>query len=106
MIYDYRNAPRNKKIWAYAFSYHSAKESFSLKKEPVLGEIDDRNSYPQSDYFREYGKGGKLKNTNVYADARRYADTYEEAVRGYNELVQGWVEYFEDKIKETEEFLL
>lgn len=85
-----RDLPRNIPLWGYAYSVNDTEKSMGLKKPPVLGEIVEiPRKYSYDLCFVEYKKNGGLKmSSKVYAQSRRYASTYEEAVREYNDLVQ------------------
>lgn len=80
---DRHNAPVCKPIWGLAYDINDDTEHKRLICKPVLGEIVGHNFY-------QYKKGTteKRKSGRVSYWARIYADTYEEAVDMYNELVQ------------------
>lgn len=69
-----------------AYDINDDTERHDLRCEPVLGEIVDNGLR----YFVPYKKGTKVKrgSGSVRRDSRMYADTYEEAVEMYNDLVQ------------------
>ena len=66
----------------YAFAFKDERHDIFLDCKPVKGEIVN------GCYFYEYKKDGTLKRSGeVRALSRCYADTYEEAVWGYNYLI-------------------
>lgn len=83
MTYDYTNAPRDKSIWAVAYSVNDDTEHHRLMCKPTNGELVGYSFIP-------YKIGTKTKRASgrVSKYARKYADTYEEAVELFNSLVQ------------------
>jgi hypothetical protein len=83
MIYDSLSAPRNKSIWAVAYSINDDTDHHRLMCKPTNGELVDYSFVP-------YKIGTKTKRASgrVSKYARKYADTYEEAVDLFNSLVQ------------------
>lgn len=58
-------------------------------------------------YFYEYKANGKdLKKNGVTIYARFFADTYEEAVEGFNKLVKTRIESLKDEISKLEDMLI
>ena len=91
--YKVDDAPRNTPIWAVAYSVDNNNERHILRCLPTQGEI---LKYEQikyccscSDRFCPYKKDkqGYVMSKSVEYRNRYYADTYEEAVEMYNELV-------------------
>lgn len=90
MIYTYENMTYNYKIILprdidiYAFMYEVRKEhgrEIEYLYKPTLGQIKDDEFYAykhNTDELSEYG-------TSIWS--RHFADTYEEAVKGYNQLI-------------------
>ena len=76
-------APVCKPIWGLAYDINDDTEHHNLICKPVLGEIVNRS-------FHTYKKGTteRRQSGKVSYWSRVYADTYEEAVEMYNELVQ------------------
>ena len=72
--------------------------------KPILGELRETNhSYPDWAVFFPYKKNGEIcKSKSVNLNARYYADTYEEAVEMYNELVQQRIDRLHKAIHEAE----
>lgn len=87
---DQSKAPVGKPIWGLAYDINDDTERHDLKCEPVLGEIVNNGLRYNSLRFVPYKKGTKVKrgSGSVRRDSRMYADTYEEAVEMYNDLVQ------------------
>ena len=86
------NLPINKPIYGFAYDVNNDTEHRRLNCLPVLGEIIHNKSCNRwSNYvFVPYKKGTKQKCKSGIVDfnSRTYADTYEEAVEMFNELVQ------------------
>lgn len=94
--YNIDNLPVNRPIYGLAYDINDDTEHKRLNCLPVLGEIIDVETHRFSrgmwgtHVFVPYKKGTteKRKSGVVSFQARLYADTYEEAVEMYNELVQ------------------
>lgn len=56
--------------------------------------------------FFEYKKNGELKKNGVGIGARIYADTYEEAVEGFNILIQNRIKRLKEEINRVKNFLI
>ena len=67
--------------------------------KPVKGRIIDH-------MFFEYKKNGKLKKNSVSYYARIYADTYEEAVEGFNILIQNRIKRLKEETNRVESLLI
>lgn len=121
MIYKSRTEIRNikpgTKLWACAYSLDNNQITMGLKQKPVYGttrcrrivwEEDDLNeSY--SSYFVPFKKGSdsqlaKSKEVSIYA--RCFADTYEECVELYNQMVNERVDWFLKRAEETKKDLI
>lgn len=87
--YLFEVLPLNKPIWAVAYSVNDTTEHNDLLCKPTLGEIRQYGNYRSGSFF-PYKKGTTEVRTTggVNFQSRMYADTYEEAVELYNELVQ------------------
>ena len=83
-------------IYAYAWKTHSSLVNMALNCKPVFGVLK-YDKYGTLTFY-EYNKKGKLVK-GLSSDKRLYADTKEEAIKAYNDLID---EYFEklDKMKE------
>ena len=83
MTYDSLNAPKEKPLWAVAYSINDDTEHHRLMCKPQRGELIH-------DSFIPYKVGTKTLRSSgrVSKWARRYADTYEEAIELFNSLVQ------------------
>ena len=69
----------NKDFWAFA--YKEDERALNLMCKPVKGRIKEDK------YFYEYKVNGEdLKKNGVTIYARLFANTYEEAVDGFNKL--------------------
>lgn len=89
----------NKDIWAFA--YKEDERALNLMCKPVKGKIKEDN------YFYEYKANGKdLKKNGVSLYARLFADTYEEAVWGFNKLVRTRISSLKDEIYKLEDMLI
>lgn len=97
MRYFSHQAPSDTDLWAYAYSTNNSEKSMALKKEPVLGQIKGEGYYRM---FHEYKRDGQLKKSSVKAHSRRYADTEQEAIEGYNKLVNNQIQKLEELIAE------
>lgn len=98
--------PFNRPIWGLNYSINNETEYKDLICLPVLGEIVDRTGKFRiwSSDFVPYKKGTSelRKSGMVSARSRIYADTYEEAVEMYNELVQKRIDNLYRMINEAE----
>ena len=83
-------------IYAYAWKTHSSLVNMALNCKPVFGVLK-YDKYGTLTFY-EYNKKGKLVK-GISSDNRLFADTKEEAIKAYNDLID---EYFEklDKMKE------
>ena len=103
IVYD-PNAHINKSLFnidIWAFAYKEDERALSYICKPVKGQIKDNR------YFYEYKANGKgLKKNGVSIWARCFADTYEEAVIGFNMLVQRRVEFLKEEIIRIENRLI
>lgn len=85
-------------IWAFA--YLEDERAKNLYCEPVLGHIKGR-------MFYEYKKRGDgLRSTSVSIWARNYADSYEQAVVGFNQLINERIEYLYKEASRLKEMLI
>ena len=80
-------------VWRYCFRKRPNCESEIMKLEPVIGVIDftpkgQLRFFPLNRYGERTSKGVD------FSCLSRFADTYEEAVAGYNELVDGFAQDF------------
>lgn len=101
-----KRVPIGKPIYGLAYSVDDDDGRNRLRCEPVLGEV----FYKYTDncgplYFAPYKKGTtqRCKSGVVSASSRMYADTYEEAIEMYNDLVQRRIEKLKAMIAEAEE---
>lgn len=90
MIYNYIDAPRGVMLWAFAYSTNKSEKSLHLKKEPVKGKII-QETYGCK-FYEINKKGNVIKSKKVHIWSRTYADTYEEAIAGYNEQINEQIE--------------
>lgn len=100
MIYEYYNTDQlvNKPIWAFAYDFNNELNGARLICPPILGELANDGK------FYEYKKGTteKKKSGAVSRQSRMYADTYAEAVNGYNQLIQNRIDQLNGMIAEAE----
>lgn len=93
-----REVSSDKDIWAFA--YKEDERATNLMCKPVKGRIKD-------EYFYEYKVNGKdLKKNGVTLYARYFADTYEEAVKGFNALVNQRIESLRREINKLENMVI
>ena len=83
MIYDSSNVPEGKPLWAVAYSVNDDTEHHRLMCKPQRGELINYNFIPYKAGTMTRRRSGKVSKY-----ARKYADTYEEAVDLFNALVQ------------------
>lgn len=90
--YSISELPLNKPVWGFAYSINDDTEDKRLICLPVQGEIhENTDCHKWNKYcFSPYKKGTNTKRKSGVVDfnSRMYADTYEEAVEMFNELVQ------------------
>ena len=90
--YSISELPLNKPVWGFAYSINDDTEDKRLICLPVQGEIhENTDCHKWSKYcFSPYKKGTNTKRKSGVVDfnSRMYADTYEEAIEMFNELVQ------------------
>ena len=85
-------------VWAFA--YLEDERAKNLYCEPVLGQIKGR-------MFYEYKKRGTgLKSTCVSMWARNYAESYEQAIVGFNQLINERIEYLNNEVLKLEKMLI
>ncbi len=101
MGYDINDLPVNKPIWAVAYEINNDTAHVRLKCLPTMGKIVlDGN--PAQSKFRAYKKGSsEFKSGWVFYDSRWYADTFDEAVELYNELVQKRIDRLEELLNDA-----
>lgn len=95
--YDKDKVEENKDV--YGFAYLEDERATNLFCKPVKGQIVDN-------MFFEYKKNGELKKNGVNCGARIYADTYEEAVEGFNTLVNTRIKKLKEEIGKVENLLI
>ena len=89
----------NKDIWAFA--YKEDERATNLMCKPVKGRISDGCN------FYEYKANGKdLKKNGVSIYARFFTDTYEEAVEGFNMLVNKRINSLQKEIIKLDNMLI
>lgn len=103
MLYTSSNAPRDRDVWAFAYSTNNTEKSMALKKKPVLGRVVGTGWGAK---FYEYKRNGELKKTCVSASARDYADTEQEAIETYNQHVNFQIGRLQDLINQCVEDLI
>ena len=91
----------NKDIWAFA--YKEDERATNLMCKPVKGRIIKSDDYN----FYEYKANDKdLKKNGVSIYARFFADTYEEAVEGFNMLVNKRIDSLQKEIIKLDNMLI
>lgn len=83
----------------FAFAYLEDERATNFFCKPVKGRIVDF-------MFYEYKKNGELKKNGVGCYARIYADTYEDAVKGFNILIQNRLKRLKEEINRVENLLI
>ena len=100
--------PTFKPVYGFAYNINNDTEHKRLSCKPELGEVvdatDNRFPYYYNETFVPYKKDGKTfkQSGHVNAYSRYYADTYEEAVEGYNMLVQKRIDILNEMAKQAE----
>ena len=98
-IQDIGETHINRDVWAFA--YEEDERALNLKCKPIMGQIKgDRHFYE----FKVNGQGLKKNGVSIYA--RYYADTYEEAVAGFNMLVQRRIDSLKEEVSNLEDMLI
>lgn len=94
MYYNHRNLPSNlksKELWAFDYATNGTEKSMGLKAKPYKCVI--KQEYGR-DYVYALDKNDKpLKSKSVQTSSRHYAETYEEAIEGYNKLVDKQIDF-------------
>lgn len=92
----------NKDIWAFA--YKEDERATNLMCKPVKGKIITDG---WCGYFYEYKANGKdLKKNGVSLYARFFTDTYEEAIEGFNMLVNKRINSLQKEIIKLNDMLI
>lgn len=105
---EIRNAPVNKEIWACAYDEDNNYDYSHLRQEPVKGMIvynsgGNRTGLRSNKIFMKIGRGGKLvKSSSISLLSRKYADTYEECVEVYNDIIDKRIELLKEYIEKSE----
>lgn len=97
MVYGYSKVKEGDVLWGCAYSIDSTKERMRLKCEPELGIIKKIGYRMQ---FVKLKKNGEPSAKAVCFSARHYADTKEECIMLYNNLIAGQVTFLERIIDE------
>ena len=93
----------NKDIWAFA--YKEDERATNLMCKPIKGRIIKDGNYMA--HFYEYKTNGKnLKKNGVTLYARFFTDTYEEAVEGFNMLVNKRIDSLQKEIIKLDNMLI
>lgn len=99
MVKDAEDIPTNKDVWAFAYKEDDRALNYICR--PIKGRIKDDK------YFYEYKVNGRdLKKNGVSLYARYFADTYDEAVEGFNTLVQNRINSLNEKIEKLQHMLI
>ena len=78
----------NQLVWACGYSTNSTEKSMAFRKKPILGiVIFPYNSRKDKGEFYEVNKKGEVKTKCVNIRSRHYANTEEESIEIYNNLV-------------------
>lgn len=99
MVKDAEDIPMNKDVWAFAYKEDDRALNYICR--PTKGRIKDDK------YFYEYKVNGRgLKKNGVSLYARYFADTYDEAVEGFNTLVQNRINLLNGEIEKLQHMLV
>lgn len=82
MVYNYQFVPLDKEVYCVGFRYGRTKPI--VNRKPTLGIVKDDS------YWRRFvpnKENEHIIELRQYASSYYFADTYEEAVKKYNELV-------------------
>lgn len=87
VYYSQQNAPKQTPIWAFMYEHSSDKGKNSLFSKPVKGEIIKKRFTSEFvPYYKDTNAFRKSGNVNYLS--RYYADTYEEAVEAFNQMIE------------------
>ena len=97
-----------KELWAYAYSTNNTEKSMGLKMKPYKCVMrESKRSYWSTEECVPLKQNGEqAKSGIVSANSRDYADTYEEAVKGYNDLVYGQIDFLMRLAKRSSDELI
>ena len=102
MIKDHSNLIEGDTCWAFAYSTTNTEKSMAIKAEPYFCEfVRPTRGYHRLELAR-ISNGKTLTSGRVRPYSRMYADTYEEAVEAYNELVQEQIDMLNRLIESHE----
>jgi hypothetical protein len=106
MIYDKFTVPINKIIYGFAYETNNTEKGMYYKKEPILG-IVVQSQHGNLKYFYEINKKHEIiKSKKVNSWSRHYADTYSEALEGYNKLIENHIKFLNELIKNHQKDLI
>lgn len=91
MIYNYQSAPLNKNVYCVGFRYGRTKPI--VNRKPTLGIVKDDSCWRRFVPNKENEYTIELRQ---YASSYYFADTYEEAAKKYNELVNVFYKKYYD----------
>lgn len=111
------------KVWGYHYRHSENKEGVVLKQVPVFGVITagdteayhnrmleimekeniSRNKFAQ--FFTPFKKNGKglAWSKSVRFNSRKYAETEEDAIKLYNDLIRQAIKWHQDEILRLQE---
>ena len=107
--YDIKDIPINTPIYGFAYEVNDDTDIKRLACKPVLGEVIENEGISCRLWCKyvfipyKVGTSEKRKSGYVNFDSRCYADTYEEAVEMYNELVQQRIDRLKSLIESAED---
>lgn len=92
----------------FAFAYKEDERALNHICKPVKGRLKNgKYGGGRDKTFYEYKANGKdLKKNGVTIYARYFCDTYEEAVAGYNALIEKRIKYLRDETARLEDMLI
>ena len=95
----------NKDIWAFA--YKEDERATNLMCKPIKGRIiKSEGSFPSYNFYEYKANGKDLKKNGVSLYARFFTDTYEEAVEGFNMLVNKRIDSLQKEIIKLDNMLI
>ena len=91
----------------YAFAYKEDERATNLMCKPIKGKIiKSDGSFPSYNFYEYKTNGKDLKKNGVSLYARFFTDTYEEAVEGFNMLVNKRIDSLQKEIIKLDNMLI
>lgn len=91
------SVPLNTPLWAFAYDVDNNVDRRIAICQPVRGEVIQEGKKKR--FYSYYKNTNKLKTTNsVRVASRNYAETKDEAIEGYNLLIQNRISSLHSEI--------